>query len=232
MPRNERPGVTARLSLHDVTCVRGGRTLFSGMRLTLTPGEAALVSGPNGTGKSSLIRIAAGLLTPAAGMVEVNGARALLIEAAALDPELPVARALAFWAGLDGRLGAVEAALDAVGLAALASVPVRLLSTGQRRRVGIARVVASGAPIWLLDEPANGLDRAAVATLEALIAAHRARGGIALVATHLPVALPGAQSLAIDDQIEPSPSPFQLAMRAGPFPLPMGEGRSAEGAEG
>ena len=171
--------------------------MFAGLSLTLAAGGAALVTGPNGAGKSSLIRIAAGLLQPGAGRVEAEGERALLAEAAALDPELPVARALGFWAALDGRRDAVDAALDAVGLAQLAPVPVRMLSTGQRRRVGIARVVASGATIWLLDEPANGLDEGAVRTLEALIAAHRAAGGIALVATHLPIDVPGAQSLAI-----------------------------------
>lgn len=191
----------ARLVLDDVTCARGGRTLFAGLNLDLEPGDAAVVTGPNGAGKSSLMRIAAGLLKPVAGRVDVAGERALLTEAAALDAELPVARALAFWArldlSLDDRRDAIAAALDAVGLASLAPVPVRMLSTGQRRRVAIARVVASGAPVWLLDEPANGLDQGSIELLEGLIAAHRAAGGIALVATHLPVAVPGAQHVAI-----------------------------------
>lgn len=180
------------LVLRDVACLRGGRLLFEGLSLALEPGAAALVTGPNGAGKSSLIRVAAGLLAPIAGRVEGAGARALLAETAALDPELPVGAALRFWAGIDGRRAAVAEALDAVGLAGLARVPVRLLSTGQRRRVALARVVASGAPVWLLDEPANGLDLASVTMLEALIARHRAGGGMALVATHLPIALPGA----------------------------------------
>lgn len=197
MPRDERRGVTARLVLDAVACVRAGRTLFERLSLTLEPGGAALVTGPNGAGKSSLIRVAAGLLPPTEGRVEAEGGCALLAEAAALDPELPVASALRFWAGLDGRRDAIEAALDAVGLAQLAPVPVRMLSTGQRRRIGIARVVASGAPIWLLDEPANGLDQAAIERLAALIARHRMDGGIALVATHLPIALPDAQQLVI-----------------------------------
>jgi heme exporter protein A len=187
----------ARLALAGVTCVRGGRMLFEGLSLTLEPGGAALVTGPNGAGKSSLIRIAAGLLVPVEGRVEVSGERALLTEAAALDGELSVARALGFWAGLDGRRDAVDASLAAVGLAQLAAVPVRMLSTGQRRRVGIARVVASGAPVWLLDEPANGLDHGAVELLSALIAAHRLAGGIALVATHLPISVPDAQTVVI-----------------------------------
>ncbi|MEP7007172.1 MAG: ATP-binding cassette domain-containing protein, partial [Sphingomonas bacterium] len=90
-------------------------------------------------------------------------------------------------------------AIEATQLSALAEVPVRLLSTGQRRRAALARVVASGAPVWLLDEPANGLDDASVGTLETLIASHRAAGGIALIATHLPIDVPGAQSIALGD---------------------------------
>lgn len=189
--------MSAGLAFADVACVRGGRLLFEGLGFALGPGDAALVTGPNGAGKSSLIRIAAGLLPPAAGRVEGAGARALLAETAALDPELSVAAALRFWARIDGRAVAVDGALAAVGLADLARVPVRLLSTGQRRRAALARVVASGAPVWLLDEPANGLDAESVRVLEGLIVGHRAGGGIALVATHLPIALPNAGEIRL-----------------------------------
>ncbi|MBC9034282.1 heme ABC exporter ATP-binding protein CcmA [Sphingomonas sp. JC676] len=189
--------MSASLAFRNVACLRGGRLLFEGLRFALAPGDAALVTGPNGAGKSSLIRLAAGLLAPASGHVEGEGARALLSEATALDPELSLTAALDFWAGIDGRRGTVPEALEAVGLTEIARVPVRLLSTGQRRRAAFARVVASGAPVWLLDEPANGLDTASVARLEGLIAAHRANGGIALVATHLPMALPGAIELPL-----------------------------------
>ena len=180
------------LALDAVACARGGRMLFAGVSVALGAGDAALVTGPNGVGKSSLIRIAAGLLRPAGGAVTRDGAVALLGEAHALDPELPLARALAFWTG-----ARTQAAMDAVGLTHLAAIPVRVLSTGQRRRAGLARIVGTDAPIWLLDEPANGLDAAGVAQIEALIAAHRAAGGIAVVATHQPVALPGAAQLAL-----------------------------------
>lgn len=193
----------ALLELDGVACVRGGRLLFEGgLSAALTPGAALAVTGPNGAGKSSLLRVAAGLLAPARGAVRREARVAWLGEAAALDPELPLARALGFWARLDGAgPGAVAAALARLGLAALATVPVRLLSTGQRRRAAFARVVASGAPLWLLDEPANGLDAAAVGVLEAVIAAHREGGGAVMVATHLPLALAGAA--AIDLSLHP-----------------------------
>ena len=174
--------------------------LFEDLSFALAPGGAALVSGPNGVGKSSLIRVAAGLLAPVLGSVEGSPVRALMAEALALDPARPLAEALLFWAKLDAPAdpkGRVARALDATALAPLAEVPVRLLSTGQRRRAALARVVASAAPVWLLDEPANGLDTANVANLTALIAAHRAGGGVALVATHLPIDLPDAQPIAL-----------------------------------
>ena len=178
------------LVLRDVACVRGARLLFEGLSLTLAPGGAALVTGANGVGKSSLLRIAAGLLAPAAGDV-VRGAVALADGRAALDPELPLARALAFW-------GAADAAVLAdFGLDPLRDVPVRFLSTGQRQRAALARVAMAGAALWLLDEPANGLDAAATAVLEGYIARHRAAGGAVVVATHIPVAIADAQRVAL-----------------------------------
>lgn len=189
------------LAFCDVTCVRGGRHLFEKLSFSVPQGGAVLVSGPNGVGKSSLIRIAAGLLRPAAGTVTGEAQRTLMAEATALDAARPLRDALGFWAALDAiptdPRGRVERALAAVGLAHIAHVPVRLLSTGQRRRAALARVVASAAPVWLLDEPANGLDVASVTVLERLIATHRTGGGAVLLATHLPIALPGAQTVAL-----------------------------------
>ena len=181
------------LAFEGVTLARGGRVLAEGLGFTLGPGDAALVTGPNGAGKSTLVRVAAGLLAPAAGRVRREGGVALLGEEHALEPERRLRDALGFWAGLDRG----EPALDAVGLGALGDVPVRLLSTGQRRRAGLARVVASGAGVWLLDEPANGLDADGVAMLEALIAAHRAAGGVVVVATHLPIEIAGPVNLTL-----------------------------------
>ncbi|MBB5711434.1 heme ABC exporter ATP-binding protein CcmA [Sphingomonas xinjiangensis] len=189
--------MSAALAFEDVACVRGGRLLFEEVGFALGPGDALLVRGPNGVGKSSLIRIAAGLLPPAAGTVRVDGGRALLAEGIALDSELSLGEALRFWAGLEGRGHYLVDAENRVGLRSLSRVPVRLLSTGQRRRAGLARVIASGAPVWLLDEPANGLDSGAISMLEDIVARHRAEGGIAVVATHQPISLPGAQELTL-----------------------------------
>lgn len=190
----------AALRLTGLACVRGGRMLFRGVSLDLSEGGAGLLTGPNGVGKSSLLRICAGLLKPFAGSVEVVGGVALADERLALDADLPLVRALGFWAGLDGASGdAVADALEAMALEALADVPVRMLSTGQRKRAMLARVIASGARIWLLDEPGNGLDTASLDRLGAAAATHLARGGIVVAASHQPLPLPAAVMVALAD---------------------------------
>lgn len=188
----------ASLRLSEVACVRGGRMLFAGLDLTLDAGGAAIVGGPNGIGKSSLLRLCAGLLQPFSGRVERLGGVALLAEDHALDPECALGKALGFWAGIDGGRDRQAAAIERVGLGGLEPVPVRFLSTGQRKRAGLARMIASGAGLWLLDEPANGLDSEGVAMLEALIAEHRAAGGVALVASHSPIALADARQVRLE----------------------------------
>lgn len=188
----------ARLAFDRVACLRGQRLLFEGVDLALEAGEAGLVTGPNGIGKSSLLRIAAGLLRPAAGTVTRVGGVALANDLHALDRAAALADALGYWAALDGRGPAdVSAALDTVGLARIARVPVRMLSTGQARRATLARVIAGGAAVWLLDEPGNGLDSAALDALAAAMARHRAAGGIVLVATHQPLGLGDAKRLVL-----------------------------------
>ncbi|MCZ8324788.1 MAG: heme ABC exporter ATP-binding protein CcmA [Sphingomonadaceae bacterium] len=185
-----------RLTARDLACRRGDRLLFRGLALDLASGAALQVRGANGTGKSSLIRILAGLLTPFAGSVERSGAMALLDERPALDPALPLAKALAFWQRLDGP---VENHAAQLGLLPLAEVPVRYLSTGQKKRAALARMAGQGAPIWLLDEPLNGLDTRGVALVEELVAQHCAQGGIALVASHQPITLPGGAAIDLVD---------------------------------
>ena len=170
------------LRFADVACIRGGRLLFEGLSLIVGPGEALQVAGPNGSGKSSLLRVAAGLLVPAGGKVD-RVPLAMADASLALDRELPLQRALHYWIG-----SAAVAALEALGLAQLARVPVRHLSTGEAKRASLARVAGSGASLWLLDEPLNGLDTASQGLLEALIAGHRARGGAVVAASHSPLA--------------------------------------------
>jgi heme exporter protein A len=168
------------LRFEAVTLRRGGRLLFEGLDFKLGPGEALHLTGPNGSGKSSLIRLAADLLRAQAGRVE-RTALALSDDALALDRELPLGKALRFWAAN------IDNAMAALGLTELAEVPVRLLSSGQAKRATLARVVASAAQLWLLDEPTNGLDGDGVERLDAMIARHRASGGAVLAASHAPI---------------------------------------------
>lgn len=165
------------LRFDQVSLRRGGRLLFEGLSLELDGGQALQVRGPNGTGKSSLIRLAADLLRAERGRVE-RPRLALADDAVALDRELGLRRALHFWGGT------VDNAMDALGLAHLADVPVRLLSSGQLKRAALSRVVASGAPLWLLDEPLNALDADGIHRLTSVLQAHRQSGGAVLAASH------------------------------------------------
>ena len=192
----------AALRLTDIACLRGGRMLFRGVSLTLEPGGGALLTGPNGVGKSSLLRVIAGLLPAFAGTVERQGGVAMTDERLALDMEAPLVKALHFWSKLDRTgSGAVDAALDAMALAALTDVPVRMLSTGQRKRAMLARVIASGAGLWLLDEPGNGLDTASTERLGRAVAAHLAAGGIVVAASHQPLPIVAPVTIALADYL-------------------------------
>lgn len=191
--------MSALLTLDAVACWRGDRLLFSDLSFNLAPGEALWLRGPNGVGKSSLLRLIAGLLPAASGRVARPVALALADERVALDPELTVTRALAFWAPLDGAdPAAVTEAMAAMALTPLADVPVAYLSTGQRKRAVLARTMASGAQLWLLDEPGNGLDSASLDLLRTAIAGQRRRGGAVVFASHFDLALPDQRALDLD----------------------------------
>ncbi|MDF8333334.1 heme ABC exporter ATP-binding protein CcmA [Novosphingobium cyanobacteriorum] len=193
------PGLNngARLAAYDIACRRGDRILFKGVSFELAPGDALHLAGPNGIGKSSLIRILCGLLRPYHGHVESTGQIALSDERPALDMHLPLQDALDFWQRIDG---AGEGRAD-FGLENLLDVPVRYLSTGQRKRAGLARMAASGGRIWLLDEPLNGLDTHWGAAAQAAVEAHRAMGGIAVIASHQPLGLSRLRTLSLLDHL-------------------------------
>lgn len=187
------------LRLENVAIIRGNRLVLSGFSLAAGAGDIIWIRGANGSGKSTLLRLIAGLLPKASGVVQIDGAVALADENLALDANLPVEKALRFWADMDGATAsALEDALVAADLVALADVPVRFLSTGQRKRTSLARVMASSASVWLLDEPYNGLDSASVARLDTALLKHSAAGGMALVAAHQAPSVNIAQSILLD----------------------------------
>ena len=172
--------------------------LFRGLSLALEPGDVLHIEGANGIGKTSLLRILAGLLPPFAGTVEHKGAIGLMDDRPALDPDLPLGKALAFWEKLDGCRDAGRA-VEVLQLAPLMDVPVRYLSTGQRKRAALARLLNRNCPIWLLDEPLNGLDAQAQASFEALVALHCGGGGLAIVASHQAMALPSPRVIELSE---------------------------------
>ncbi len=193
-------------------CIRGGRTVFANLDFAVSDGEALILRGPNGSGKSSLLRLMAGLLRPEVGDIlwdgealthdpEAHGARLHYVgHLDAIKPALTVTENLTTWAELrTGDPSGVTPALAQFGLDNLAGIPARLLSAGQRRRLALARITATPAPLWLLDEPTVTLDADAAARVAAMIAAHRAGGGTAIVATHGEIALDGAQRLDLGD---------------------------------
>ncbi len=190
-----------RLAGSDVRCVRGGREVFAALDFAVERGEALAVTGRNGAGKSSLLRLIAGLLAPAGGSIRLEGSDKeeplaeqchFLGHRDGLKPSLSVRENLEFWrdflggeAGLD-----VEASLDALQIAHLADLPASYLSAGQRRRLALARFVAVRRPVWLLDEPTSALDTQAQSLLAGLMTAHLQGGGLIVAATHDALGIP------------------------------------------
>jgi heme exporter protein A len=194
-----------QLIADNIACVRGGRKVFAGLSFSLGASEALLVTGANGAGKSSLLRLVAGLVRTTAGRLQLDGgADASIGEQAhylghqdAVKPALSVSANLGFWIGYLGSGGDPGAALNAVGLDAIADLPAAYLSAGQKRRLAIARLIAVQRPIWLLDEPTSTLDAAAQATLAGLMGAHLRRGGLVIAASHGPIGLADAKELRL-----------------------------------
>lgn len=195
------------LEAQQLACWRAERLVFADLTFTLAPGEALLLTGANGAGKSSLLRLLAGLIPAAEGQLLWDGEDALADKIShgaklrylghqdALKPALTARENLAFFARLRG--GEVEAALEALDLTPLAELPARVLSSGQKRRLALARLALAPCGLWLLDEPSVGLDAASVQRLAPLFTAHRAAGGMVVAATHLPLPLPDARELRL-----------------------------------
>ncbi|HEY5829740.1 MAG TPA: heme ABC exporter ATP-binding protein CcmA [Hyphomicrobiaceae bacterium] len=196
-----------RLIAEALTSTRGGRSLFSDLSFSVEGGEALVLMGPNGAGKTTLIRIVAGLLAPSAGAVRLDGGDAersvgeqchYVGHLNALKAGLTVEENAGFWCRFLDQGGAadrVEAALLAFGLAELGDIPAAYLSAGQKRRLGLARLLLAERPVWLLDEPTVSLDQAAQEMLAAAAGAHLAAGGLVVAATHVPLGFARAREL-------------------------------------
>lgn len=203
-----------RLTAIDLACHRGGRDVFSGVSFALGAGEALTVTGRNGAGKSSLLRLVAGLVRQTGGRLQLEGGDPELSIAEqahylghqdAVKPSLSVGENLEFWAAFFGA-GSIKVhdALETMGLGGISALPAAYLSAGQRRRLSIARLISVKRPIWLLDEPTSTLDAAAQERLADLMRSHLAEDGLILAATHTSLGLAGVQELRLGD-LDPAP---------------------------
>ncbi len=199
----------AKFEATELTCVRGQNLIFTDLVFDLEDGGALVLAGPNGSGKSSLIRVMAGLIRPFAGQlawdgedvfddIQAHSDRLLYVgHANAIKAPLTVRENLTFWAELSECVDKVDEALGALDLMAIADNPGRILSSGQRRRLNLARLLVSDRPLWILDEPTVGLDVASCRDLENLIANHRQSGGMVILSTHVGIDVPDHKILDV-----------------------------------
>ncbi|MFC4626351.1 heme ABC exporter ATP-binding protein CcmA [Daeguia caeni] len=194
-----------RLEAENLAGERGGETVFAGLDFTLSSGEALVITGPNGSGKSTLLRIIAGLLPAESGRIALSHEGSPLpVRAAchylghqnAMKPALSVRENLAFWQKFHGApLLDIDAALDVVNLPGIDHLPFGYLSTGQKRRVSIAKLLVSHRPLWIVDEPTAGLDRASEERFAQMMRDHLRDGGMIIAATHIPLGLEAMKTL-------------------------------------
>ena len=199
------------LTITNLTCARGGLTVLAGIGFTLLPGHALILQGPNGIGKTTLLRTIAGLQPAQSGQITAPAdSIAYAAHADGIKPTLTVQENLSFWAAIFGTRD-IAMTLAAMNLTGIADRPAATLSAGQKRRLGLARLAVSGRPIWLLDEPTVSLDAASTALFVAMITRHLGQGGAALIASHIDLGLPHAATLDLTvfaRHDRPQTSPF------------------------
>ena len=189
------------IQLEEVAVIRGGRIVLQKLSFSAQAGHIIWLRGANGSGKSTILRLLSGLLPAASGRCTVTGKIGLADERLSLDLGLTLEKAIEFWAKMDGAdVAEQQDALNAFDLAGLAEFPMSYLSTGQRKRSALARILTSNANIWLLNEPYNGLDSANAARLDARLTKHAQNGGIAVVAAHQPAAINVTATISLDEQ--------------------------------
>ena len=199
-----------QLIVEDLTVRRGSREVLSRLSFRLARGQGLVLTGPNGAGKTTLIRTVSGLLRPDAGRVQLEGAEDdtnvgqhchLIGHQNGIKASLTVAENLRFWAWFLGEGdAAVEPALDRLNLASIEDLPAGYLSAGQKRRLGLARLLVAKRPLWLLDEPTVSLDTSSQATLADIVAGHIADGGMAIAATHIPLGIAAMRELRLGER--------------------------------